>query len=164
MTGYWLPISSSSYPIIIINHCRHHHRLTIIIIIITIIIVWWSYSSSSEKNDCMVQVAAAHMNADSVIHFGHTCLTPSRCFFSQFIFSYFVIFIFIMAPPASKDESFSFKNFLTLSLIYFQDSSCPVHLHTTWPLFILPCWCPVFLASCLACLGCSGKKWRIIQG
>jgi len=24
------------------------------------------------------EVAAAHMNADSVVHFGHTCLTPSR--------------------------------------------------------------------------------------
>jgi len=27
---------------------------------------------------CVDEVAAAHMNADSVIHFGHTCLTPSR--------------------------------------------------------------------------------------
>ena len=24
------------------------------------------------------QVAAAHINADSVIHFGHTCLSPAR--------------------------------------------------------------------------------------
>jgi len=27
---------------------------------------------------CVDEVAAAHMNADSVVHFGHTCLTPSR--------------------------------------------------------------------------------------
>ena len=34
----------------------------------------------------MTQVAAAHMNADSVVHFGHTCLTPSRFFIISILF------------------------------------------------------------------------------
>ena len=27
---------------------------------------------------CVDEVAAEHLNADSVIHFGHTCLTPPQ--------------------------------------------------------------------------------------
>ena len=27
---------------------------------------------------CVDEVAAQHLNADAVIHFGHTCLTPSQ--------------------------------------------------------------------------------------
>ena len=68
-------------------------------------------SSKSSLIALTAQVAAAHMNADSVVHFGHTCLTPSR-FLSHFFTQYhtfvtrsrFLSHFFTLITPLSHHQ------------------------------------------------------------